>query len=163
MKPDMWPAGHPDGKYNFDFWPFGDVDNGPSKEEVMKLKHAGGQPDLFALAFEKRPEYELFDLRHDPFTMNNIAGDPANGATLESMRKELLDVMNARHDPRVAGGAEIFKNAVYYAQQGFSTGNISLREWEKLSPSSKDSLLQVCHQRYNKVMDYVEKDLYGEK
>ena len=40
MKPDMWPAGHPDGNYNFDFWPFGDVDNGPSKEEVMKLKHS---------------------------------------------------------------------------------------------------------------------------
>ncbi|HYW96061.1 MAG TPA: sulfatase [Bacteroidales bacterium] len=163
MKPDMWPAGHPDGRYNFDFWPFGDVDNGPSKEEVMKLKHAEKQPDLFALSFGKRPEFELYDLSTDPFQMNNVADDPANGNVLDKMKEELMQYMSERNDPRVEGSAEIFKNAVYYAQQGFHTGNVFLRKWEALSESQKDSLLRECEKEYRHIMDYVERDLYGEK
>ncbi len=163
MKPDMWPAGHPDGKYNWDFWPFGDDDYGPSKEEVMKLKHSGNKPDLFSLAFGKRPEYELFDLSNDPFTMNNVAASPSNSEVLEDMKKELLNYMKERHDPRVEGTADLFTNAVYFAQQGFNTGGIFLRDWEKQSPASKDSLLQVCTKEYQEIKNYVDKDLYGEK
>ncbi len=162
MKPDMWPAGHPDGKYNFDFWPFGDVDNGPSKVEVMKLKHSPDRPDLFTLDLGKRPEFELYDLNLDPFSMKNVAGDPSKASLLDSLKEDLQQYMKKRHDPRAEGDAAVFRDAIYYASQGFTTGNISLRQWEKLSPNSRDSLLDVCRKRYESISDHIKKDIYGE-
>ncbi len=162
MKPELWPAGHPDGRYNFAFWPFGDVDNGPSKEEVMKLKHSESQSELFELSFGKRPEFELYDVASDPFQKHNLAGQPAHQKLLDSMKKELKNYMTERQDPRITGNAEIFKDAVYFAQKGFDSGDISPREWEKLSEASRDSLLLECNTEYKRVMNYVEKNLYGE-
>lgn len=65
-----------------------------NKAIVRRLRelHAAGQLDplqenlLFA---PTRPTEELYDLRADPHEVNNLAGDPAHGATLAAMRARL--------------------------------------------------------------------------
>jgi len=44
------------------------------------------------------PPQELYDLRNDPYELNNIAADPANRRLLASMRKKVLRWMEAQGD-----------------------------------------------------------------
>ncbi len=70
-RPDRWPAGDPE--LYFAVGPFGDIDDGPTKREVMAL--AKGK--LWDLSLGKRPAEELYDLARDPWEMRNVADDPA--------------------------------------------------------------------------------------
>jgi len=45
-----------------------------------------------------RPPEELYDLRNDPFEMRNIAGEPSQKPTLESLRKKLNEWMREQGD-----------------------------------------------------------------
>ncbi len=45
-----------------------------------------------------RPREELYDLRNDPYELNNIAADPANRRLLASMRKKVQRWMEAQGD-----------------------------------------------------------------
>ena len=45
-----------------------------------------------------RPPEELYDLRNDPYELNNIAADPANRGLLASMRKKVQRWMEAQGD-----------------------------------------------------------------
>ena len=64
------------------------------------------QPDLaryFRLAVEKRPAEELFDLKTDPGSVENVAGRPQYTAALQRLRGELEQHLTATGDPRVLG------------------------------------------------------------
>jgi N-sulfoglucosamine sulfohydrolase len=84
LRPDLWPAGDPRAlkkgtnellpMYGIDEagrhepgWAFTDVDPAPSKSYIVE--HHTELKELFDLSFGKRPEFELFDIRHDPFCM----------------------------------------------------------------------------------------------
>lgn len=47
----------------------------------------------------QRPREELYDLAADPNEVNNLAGQPAHAATLEAMRKQLIDWQRQTRDP----------------------------------------------------------------
>ena len=74
-EPDRWPSGDPitfrenRGKY-------GEVDPSPTKA-FMEANHKNIKfIRLYKLAFEKRPNEELYDLRTDPSQLNNLAKNP---------------------------------------------------------------------------------------
>lgn len=50
---------------------------------------------------QKPPEYELYDLKNDPFEWNNLAGNPEYSAILEKMKKELHDWQKTTNDPMI--------------------------------------------------------------
>ncbi len=52
-------------------------------------------------AWGKRPGEELYDLRKDPHQMKNLAEDTAYRETLDSLRRQLMDELTAKKDPRV--------------------------------------------------------------
>ncbi len=71
------------------------------------------QPDLYRMARlgpEKltapqwqflgpnRPVEELYDVQRDPFNVHNLAGDPAFGDTLRSLRQEMVNWIYRTHD-----------------------------------------------------------------
>ena len=89
LAPDMWPAGHPDPEINFNLWPFGDVDDGPSKTEVMKQKNKENVVDYFNMAFGKRPEFELYDIQKDPYQLSNLATNSQYTEILNSLIDEM--------------------------------------------------------------------------
>ena len=85
----MWPAGHPDPEINFNLWPFGDVDDGPSKTEVMKQKNKENVVGYFNMAFGKRPEFELYDIQKDPYQLSNLATNSQYTEILNSLIDEM--------------------------------------------------------------------------
>jgi len=48
--------------------------------------------------YQHRPAEELYDLRRDPYELNNIAADPANRELVASLRKRLEDWMRRQGD-----------------------------------------------------------------
>jgi arylsulfatase A-like enzyme len=103
LRPDRWPAGDPE--LVFAVGPFGDIDDGPCKREVMRL--AAGTPaekHLFELSCGKRPAEELYDLKKDPFEMVNVAGKAEYAKVQAGLRAELDRWMADTNDPRVGAG-----------------------------------------------------------
>jgi arylsulfatase A-like enzyme len=114
---ENWPAGDPPL--------FGDVDahmlHYPSPTKLYILQHRN-RPDiqeLFKIAFDKRPEIELYDLRDDPFQMNNVAGIEMYSEIQVKLQKRLEDYLVKTRDPRVTGGEMKWIGAKYYAPRDF--------------------------------------------
>ncbi len=57
----------------------------------MNVLHLEGKlnPAQSAFFAQRKPEIELYDLRHDPFELTNVADDPAYATT----RRELLEAL----------------------------------------------------------------------
>jgi arylsulfatase A-like enzyme len=103
LRPDRWPAGDPE--LYFAVGPFGDVDDGPTKREVMALQNGDkAQRRLFELSLGKRPAEELYDLKKDPWEMNNVADKPEYAKAKAKMRAALDKWMADTGDPRATEG-----------------------------------------------------------
>jgi len=111
---EMYPAGHPDPQYNFNNYPYGDVDNSPSKDFVLSVKESKGMSWYYNLCFGKREEYELYNLAEDPFQLRNLAGIKEFSETKSLLIKELKDYLIEREDLRMKGEEETYFNAPYY-------------------------------------------------
>ena len=103
---NRWPAGDPpSGAPGFDALAtntragFADVDAGLAK--AWLATHP--EDRTFPQAFAKRPDRELYDLRHDPYELHNLAEDPAHAATVEALDARLMAELKATADPRLAG------------------------------------------------------------
>ena len=113
--PDYWPAGDPPL--------YGDVDAhmlhypSPTKVYMLKHKEKPGVRALFDLAFEKRPEEELYDLRKDPYQLNNVAYEDAYAQTKTELSTQLNQYLTATEDPRVVGGEMKWKYGEYFAER----------------------------------------------
>ena len=113
--PDGWPAGDPPL--------YGDVDAhmlhypSPTKVFILKNRNKPGVRRFFDLAFAKRPAEELYDLRTDPFQMNNIAGHPDYRQVKEEIERKLYDYLRRTGDPRVTGEEMKWENAEYFAEK----------------------------------------------
>ncbi|MBP7951816.1 MAG: sulfatase [Verrucomicrobiales bacterium] len=110
-EPDRWPAGDPPI--------YGDVDqhlnisDSPAKQAVVQHDHSAAAKRLFDLAFAKRPAEELYDLRADPYQMQNVAGDVRFADTRKKLRAALDAYLIAAKDPRAAGQGGLFDHYPY--------------------------------------------------
>lgn len=110
-EPNRWPAGDPPL--------YGDVDahmlHYPSltKVQVLLRRHAKDSL-LFALAFAKRPEEELYDLRNDPFQLVNVAKNKSYAKTKTILRNRLHSYLLETKDPRATGETIIWDTTPYY-------------------------------------------------
>jgi N-sulfoglucosamine sulfohydrolase len=98
LRPDTWPAGDPE-KY-VAVGPFGDCDDGPSKQVIL-ARRDGDLARFFKLAFDKRPARELYDLKKDPWQLDNVA--KKSPAVVAELEKELLAYLKRTGDPRLVG------------------------------------------------------------
>ena len=133
MRPDLWPAGDPqamnpetkelypmygvgkDGKHNSEH-AFTDVDASPSKAFLAE-NHMN--PDIrpyFDWAYEKRPEFELYDVVNDPYCLNNLSGKSEFASVETELKTVLLAELTKSGDPRVVGpDREIFETYIRYS------------------------------------------------
>jgi N-sulfoglucosamine sulfohydrolase len=114
---DMFPAGHPDPRYNFNSYPYGDVDNSPSKDFLLSVKESKGLSWYYDLAFAKRKEFELYNLTDDPFQLKNLAGIQEYNETKYRLTKELKEYLIERGDLRMKGEQEVYFKAPYYSEK----------------------------------------------
>ena len=109
--PDRWPAGNPETD-------FGNCDPSPSKEVIKIL---GGY--FYDLSFGKRLPDELYDLKHDPECVNNLAHDLAHTQIVEEMRYTMMRMLKEEQDPRALGEEAIFDTYQYLGgrNKGYDT------------------------------------------
>ena len=117
FRPDRWPAGDPE-KY-VAVGPFGDIDDGPTKQLLLS-RHAADEviTPFFELATAKRPAEELYDLRGDPWQVVNVAGRPEHARVQKTLREALDRWMRQTGDPRAKSGADPWDRYPYYGQPG---------------------------------------------
>lgn len=137
LRPDLWPAGDPDPQYAWDLRPFGDVDNGPSKDEMIRLAVQPEGEHLFRLAFGKRPPEELYDVNEDPYQLQNLAYKPGYQEVKERLDQQLTEYLMATNDPRTLGRPEVFDQAPYFWSHGLETAGLPPHLWESLSEEEK--------------------------
>ncbi len=111
LRPDRWPAGDP--VLHHSVGPFGDIDDGPSKQLLM-VDAGPSQASFRQHAFEKRPAEELYVVANDPGQLRNVAGDPANADVLRSLRARLDRWMRDTGDPRATLDDDRFDRYPYY-------------------------------------------------
>jgi N-sulfoglucosamine sulfohydrolase len=108
LRPDRWPAGDP--QLYFSVGPFGDIDGGPSKTEVL-----GRRADrFFSLATAKRPAEELYDLPLDPWQLANIADRAPYSRVRNQLRATLQEWMRKTGDPRATTDDDRWDKYPYY-------------------------------------------------
>ncbi|MEM7147023.1 MAG: sulfatase [Verrucomicrobiota bacterium] len=101
FKPHRWPVGDP--QYNFP-----NCDASPIKTYLTGLSPENPEYRFYELAFGKRPEEELYDMKNDPDCVNNLADDPAHAKTKKKLWKQLEKELTAQGDPRILGEGDIF-------------------------------------------------------
>lgn len=116
LRPDLWPAGDPEK------WvavgPYGDIDGGPSKDEVIKTeKLPGDESRFYKWSCAKRPAEELYDLKKDPDQFSNVA-DKAEYANAKAKLRATHDAwLKETGDPRVKGETDAFDKYKYFGTE----------------------------------------------
>ena len=134
IKPDRWPAGAPqrikpgtedellpvygideNGVHHSD-WAFTDIDAAPTKSYIIENMKDDDVHPYFVWAHDKRPEFELFDIKNDPYNLNNLAGSPEFAAVEQELKQALLAELKKSEDPRIVGpDKEVFDSYIRYS------------------------------------------------
>ncbi|KJF45240.1 sulfatase family protein [Draconibacterium sediminis] len=134
IKPERWPAGAPqrikpgtedellpmygideDGQHHSD-WAFTDIDACPTKSYIVEHYDEPEIQPYFNLAVAKRAEVEFFDIKNDPYCLNNLAGNPEYSSIEQEMKDALMSELKKSGDPRVVGpDKEVFDSYIRYS------------------------------------------------
>lgn len=132
IKPERWPAGAPQsldsaGKllpmYGLDNkekhhseWAFTDIDASPAKSFMVENWKDENIRPFFDWAVAKRPEFELFDIKNDPYCLTNLTGNKAFAHMELKMKNALREELKKTQDPRVVGpDKEVFDSYPRYS------------------------------------------------
>ena len=112
--PERNPAGDP--TVHQSVGQYGDVDHSITKFLIMAMegKAEVGKPDLFELSFGQRPEEELYDVRNDPYQLNNLAANPALATVKSKLKADLLQWMSDTGDLRADDPRSTYWDEVRY-------------------------------------------------
>jgi arylsulfatase A-like enzyme len=94
---NRWPGGNPETGYM-------DTDVSPTKTEVLKTRFTPEQEHYWQLDFGKLPADQLFDVRHDPDCLTNLAGK----VSFAALQRELFTELKQQGDPRMFGKGDLF-------------------------------------------------------
>ena len=104
-----------DGTFHPD-WAFTDVDDAPSKTFLIENHKDPVIRPYFDLAFNKRPEFELYCIGNDPFCLDNLIGKKDYAEIENELKQALLEELKRSEDPRMVGpDKEIFESYIRYS------------------------------------------------
>lgn len=106
FKPERWPKGNPETGYL-------NCDGSPTKTYILDTRRKKGVMEYWQLNFGKRVAEELYDIKNDPFCMNNLAGDESLAERKTKMIEEMTLKLTEQGDPRILGNGDIFDNYTY--------------------------------------------------
>lgn len=106
FKPDRWPAGNPETGYL-------NCDGSPTKTYILDTRRRKRIQEYWQLNFGKRAGEELYNIKEDPYCMNNLAGDEKLGELKEKLKSEMTARLTEQNDPRILGHGDIFDQYPY--------------------------------------------------
>ena len=112
LRPHRWPAGVPENATH-PMNEFADCDDSPTKFFIMNNKNTEGFEKYYEWSFAKRPAEELYNVRNDPYQLNNLAGDNDYHEVLLSMRNKLINYLRKTEDPRFTDEVPKFNEYPY--------------------------------------------------
>jgi len=134
IRPKRWPAGAPqkfDPKDTTSLLPlygldtdgtyipgaaFMDVDDCPTKTYLIENYNDEEISPFFDLAYGKRPEVELYNVKNDPFCLNNLSLKLEFMDIEKKLKKELKKELEKSGDPRLVGpDTEVFDSYQRYS------------------------------------------------
>ena len=112
FEPDRWPMGSPGAvsPYNTPtleeleqntFVAFADMDSSPTKAWLVEHRLLPQWKWYYEIAFNKRPEEELYDVRKDPDMISNLAGIPKFATIKKKLTDQMIKELTRAKDPRV--------------------------------------------------------------
>lgn len=111
--PERWPAGTPrrieDGELTPMHTGYHDIDAAPSLDVMTENADDPYFNKFLHLSVAKRPAEELYDIRKDPASINNLALDPDYEMVTRGLRNRLMNFLEETDDPRVTGDGDIWE------------------------------------------------------
>jgi uncharacterized sulfatase len=97
-------------------WAFTDIDAAPTKSFIIENWQDETVRPYFERAHAKRPEFELFDIKNDPYNLTNLAGNPEFAEIEQELKQALLAELKTSEDPRIVGpDKEVFDSYIRYS------------------------------------------------
>ena len=137
FKPERWPAGNPETGYL-------NTDGSPTKSEILNLRRKGINENYWNLAFGKRDQETLYDLKKDPDCIENVAKYDRYASIKDSLKKILIKDLTKNKDPRIIGEGDLFDNYIYAEKrtrnfyQRFMNGESLDSDWVNPSDFEKN-------------------------
>jgi uncharacterized sulfatase len=98
---------------------YSDMDASPTKTFLMANKDSHAK--YFEIAFARRSEFELYDLKSDPDQVRNVAADSSYAKVLQELTNRLMHELHENGDPRVSGEGNTFEQKPFVDPTFIST------------------------------------------
>lgn len=116
LRPERWPAGDPNDK-GTTTGAYGDVDNGPTKQFMLQKNNDPTFKKYYDWNFNKRPLVELYDLKKDPYQLNNVSSDPKYKNIKATLDKLLMKWRADTSDPLLNNKTDVFDTYPYFGSK----------------------------------------------
>jgi len=134
FRPDRWPAGDPQ-KYDAPdklgpmHGGYHDIDACPSLTFLINHRAEENFSRFFFWSVEKRPAWELYDIKKDPECLTNLLERRANSRLGKKLQEAMVRYLTETKDPRVLDGGDIFESYTRYSRiRSFPTPPKSLED-----------------------------------
>jgi uncharacterized sulfatase len=113
-RPERHPAGAPreivDGEPGPPHGAYYDIDDSMSKRELIAQREDPYIGRFFHLAVDQRPEWQFFNVKDDPESLNDLATDPDHAVLFTRYREQLVNTLTETGDPRVLGYGHVWED-----------------------------------------------------
>lgn len=100
FEPSRYPAGKPETGFT-------NCDSSPTKDRILALAEQGDDR-FYRLAFGKRPQIELYDVKKDPECLENLAKKEEYATTVKELTERLFSFLIKTNDPRILVDRDYF-------------------------------------------------------
>ncbi len=120
FRPSRWPAGAPqkydsENKLGPEHGGYHDIDACPSLTYLINHREDPAIAPYLHAAVDKRPEYELFNIKTDPACMKNLIGQKDFQSIQQDLTAKLNIYLKETGDPRTLDGGEIYETYKRYS------------------------------------------------
>ena len=123
--PERWPTGDPDKENCSRYIPYGEASSSPTKKLMMNNSEEFKK--YYDLCFAKRPAVELYDVKKDPYQINNLADSPDHQEVKAKLDQQLKSYLIETKDPRLTGGRALWDYYPYYG--AYNKKNTRKKKW----------------------------------
>ena len=112
-KPERYPSCAPskfdNGELTTPHSAYHDIDDSMIKRELLAKREDPYIGKFFHLAVDKRPEWQLFNVKDDPENLNDLSTDPDHARLFEEYKQQLTATLEDTGDPRALGYGHVWE------------------------------------------------------